>query len=37
MQDPDLKLEEIHRQAKENPIIGLSIMARENGQIPIAS
>ena len=35
MATPDLKLEEIHRQAKENPIIGLSIMARENGQIPV--
>lgn len=33
MQRPDLKLEEIHRQAKKNPIIGLSIQARENGQI----
>ena len=37
MQEPNLKLEEIHRQAKENPIIRLSIMARENGQIPVAS
>jgi len=37
MQSPDLKLEEIHRQAKENPIIKLSIMARENGMIPLAT
>ncbi|PIQ69944.1 hypothetical protein COV89_03200, partial [Candidatus Shapirobacteria bacterium CG11_big_fil_rev_8_21_14_0_20_40_12] len=36
MQKPDLKLEEIHRQAKENPIIKLSIMARETGKIPIS-
>lgn len=34
MQKPDLKLEEIHRQARENPIIKLSIMARETGKIP---
>lgn len=37
MQSPDLKLEEIHRQAKENPIIELSIMARESGSIPLAT
>ncbi len=37
MATPDLKLEEIHRQAKENPIISLSIMARENGKIPVGS
>jgi len=35
MQNPDLKLEEIHRQARENPIIKLSIIARETGKIPI--
>jgi len=35
MQKPDLKLEEIHRQARENPIIKLSIMARETGEIPV--
>jgi exodeoxyribonuclease V len=33
MQKPNLKLEEIHRQAKENPIIDISIQARTNGQI----
>lgn len=35
MENPDIKLEKIHRQAKGNPIINLSIVARENGQIPI--
>jgi exodeoxyribonuclease-5 len=34
MSHPDLKLETIHRQARENPIIELSILAREKGQIP---
>jgi len=34
MEFPDLKLEQIHRQAKNNPIIKLSIMARQNGNIP---
>jgi len=33
MQKPDLKLEQIHRQAKKNPIIALSIQARECGVI----
>lgn len=33
MQKPDLKLEEIHRQAKKNPIIELSIQARTSGVI----
>lgn len=33
MQKPLLKLEEIHRQAKKNPIIGLSIQARETGTV----
>ncbi|MDO8570557.1 MAG: AAA family ATPase [Candidatus Daviesbacteria bacterium] len=33
MQKPHLKLEEIHRQAKKNPIIGLSIEAREQGKV----
>lgn len=37
MKEPDLILEEIHRQAKNNPIIQLSIMARENGFIPVGS
>lgn len=35
VENPEIRLEEIHRQAKENPIINLSIMARENGIIPI--
>jgi exodeoxyribonuclease-5 len=34
MEKPMLKLEEIHRQARENPIIKLSIWAREKGIIP---
>ncbi|MBI4973705.1 AAA family ATPase [Candidatus Roizmanbacteria bacterium] len=34
MQKPHLKLEEIHRQAKHNPIIKISLLARENGNIP---
>lgn len=33
MQDPELRLEEIHRQARQNPIIGLSIQAREHGLV----
>lgn len=33
MQNPQLKLEKIHRQAEENPIIKLSVMARETGFI----
>jgi exodeoxyribonuclease-5 len=33
MQSPLLKLEKIHRQAAKNPIIGVSIQARENGVI----
>ena len=33
MQKPDLRLEEIHRQAKKNPIIELSIQARTSGVI----
>lgn len=36
MNTPDLKLEEIHRQARQNPIIGLSIQAREHGSIRAA-
>lgn len=35
MQNPQLKLNEIHRQARENPIINLSIFARESGEIAI--
>ncbi len=34
MENPVIKLEEIHRQAKDNPIINLSIVAREKGEIP---
>jgi len=34
MENPQLKLEEIHRQAKGNPIIEVSIMARKQGFIP---
>lgn len=34
MQQPDLKLEEIHRQAEDNPIIKISILARKFGIIP---
>lgn len=37
MQAPKLKLEQIHRQAQGNPIIKLSILARENGIIPIGN
>lgn len=35
MEEPELRLEQIHRQAKQNPIIGLSIQAREHGLIRI--
>lgn len=35
MQKPDLTLETIHRQAADNPIIQLSILAREQGCIPL--
>lgn len=34
MNSPHLKLENIHRQAQDNPIIQVSIMARQNGKIP---
>ncbi|MCL5090698.1 MAG: ATP-dependent RecD-like DNA helicase, partial [Patescibacteria group bacterium] len=37
MEKPYLRLEEIHRQAKENPIIKLSVLAREQGTIPTGS
>ncbi len=33
MQNPQLRLEKIHRQAEKNPIIGLSIQAREHGMV----
>lgn len=35
MDKPDIKLEKIHRQASDNPIIKISIMAREEGKIPV--
>ena len=35
MERPILKLVEIHRQARDNPIIKLSILAREEGRIPV--
>lgn len=34
MKNPDHRLEKIHRQAADNPIIKLSVMAREDGKIP---
>lgn len=34
MQSPQLTLTQIHRQAQDNPIIKLSIMARTEGKIP---
>lgn len=34
MENPNLKLEQIHRQAENNPIIELSILARTTGEIP---
>jgi exodeoxyribonuclease-5 len=34
MEDPDITLEKIMRQAEDNPIIKMSIMAREDGVIP---
>jgi exodeoxyribonuclease V len=34
MDDPQLRLETIHRQAEGNPIIELATMARQNGEIP---
>jgi exodeoxyribonuclease-5 len=37
MAQPQLKLETIHRQAAGNPIIKLSMMARENGSIPVGT
>lgn len=37
MQNPHIKLEEIHRQLAGNPIIDISISAREKGSIPAKS
>lgn len=34
MEQPDIRLEKIHRQAEDNPIVKLSMMARETGKIP---
>jgi exodeoxyribonuclease-5 len=34
MQDPILRLEKIHRQAQDNPIINLSMQIRETGKLP---
>lgn len=34
MSTPHLRLEKIHRQAEDNPIIKVSLLARENGYIP---
>lgn len=34
MENPDLRLEKIHRQAKNNPIIEMSVAARTDGKIP---
>lgn len=34
IQKPEIRLEEIHRQAKDNPIIAMSLLAREKGFIP---
>lgn len=35
MTKPDLTLETIHRQAQQNPIIHVSILARKKGHIPV--
>jgi exodeoxyribonuclease V len=37
MENPHLKLEKIHRQAQGNPIIDISILARNEGEIPAKS
>jgi len=34
MQEPILRLEKIHRQAEDNPIINLSMQIRETGKVP---
>lgn len=34
MENPMIKLNEIHRQAKDNPIIQISVQARKDGNIP---
>lgn len=35
MEQPMFKLEKIHRQAEDNPIIKLATIARESGEIPV--
>lgn len=37
MENPDLRITQIHRQAAQNPIIKLSIYAREEGTIPFGT
>ena len=37
MTKPDLVLHQIHRQAKDNPIISVSALARQTGNIPVQS
>ncbi len=37
MAKPDIRLETIHRQAADNPIIKLSMMAREQGRVDIGN
>lgn len=37
MEKPEIRLEEIHRQVAENPIIKLSIEARKTGQIKVGN
>jgi exodeoxyribonuclease-5 len=37
MEKPMIRLEQIHRQAEDNPIIELSIMARTKGEIPVGN
>jgi exodeoxyribonuclease V len=37
MARPDLRLETIHRQAADNPIIKLSMLARTEGRIPVGN
>ena len=37
MSQPDIRLEEIHRQAQDSPIIRLSMDVRERGRIPFGS
>ncbi len=37
MEKPNIKLEKIHRQAEGNPIIKMSQLAREKGEIPVGN